>query len=283
MVSYYFKLGGDFLSLTFQATKFIYNGISSDKFNLMICSFERSSGVSNSKEVSEITINSEKVTGSDKWLKINSDYSSPLSFTFNICKKGGTIFTAIERRMISAWLTSSHGEYKVLQFCSLEYSDVIFHAKCTTLEKNTIAGDVVGYQLTFTTNAPYGFTPEKQLNINMNSDVFTTNIMNSSDELETMLYPKLEITILQNCNFTIINNRINKTFGIDNCTVGEVITINPEIGYIYSSVRGTSVISAFNKVWFGLYCDTFNMSNNITINGKANVKIICSYPRKVGV
>lgn len=271
------------MALTFQATKFMYDNISSDKFNIIICSFGENSGISNAKEVSEITIDNGKVTGSDKWLKIKSDYSSPLSFTFNVCKKDCSEFSSIERRTMSAWLTSSHGGYKPMQFYSQEYCNIIFYAKCTTLEKNTVAGKVIGFQLTFTTNAPYGFTPEKELNINMTSSTQTLNIMNSSDEVDVMLYPKLEITILQNCNFSIKNNRVNRTFSISNCTSGEIIMVDPEVGYINSSKRGSDIISAFNKVWFGLYCDMADMSNSVTINGKANIKITCSYPRKVGV
>lgn len=261
----------------------MFDNISSDKFNVMICAFGSGSGLNTSKEVADVNIESLKTPSSETWYRTKSDYNSPLTFTFSICKKDYSYFIPLERRMISSWLQSKQGTYKTMQFFGLEYSNVIFHAKCTTLEKNVVGGEVVGYNLTFTTNAPYGYTKEQVTNIVMPSSTYSTIVVNTSDEVDSPLYPRLEITINENCNFKMKNNRSGLTFGVTGCTTGEVITVEPEIGYIYSSIRGVNIINNFNGVWFSLTKDIFDMKNSITLTGKANVKLMCSYPRKVGV
>ena len=275
--------GGESLAVKFQARKFMFDNVSSDKFNLVICSFDGSSVVK-SNEVADVNITTEKVAGSDKWLKTKSDYSSPLSFTFSICKKDYSAFLPIERRIISGWLQSAHGGYKPMQFFSQDYANVVFYSKCVTIEKVIIDSEIFGYNLTFQTNAPYGYTTEQTFGITSTSNGITLNITNTSDEFDVILYPRVEINVLANCEISIKNNNTKRTTRIKNCVAGERIIMDAELGIIESSVRdGSTIITDFNKIWFGLTNTIFEIKNSITFTGDAQIKIICAYPRKVGV
>jgi hypothetical protein len=97
-----------------------------------------------------------------------------------------------------------------MQFFCVDYSNIIFYAKCTSLEKFIVDGEVLGYNVTFTTNAPYGYTLEQTFNINATQTVYSTIITNTSDEIDVPLYPKLEITMLESGGFSIKNENTGK-------------------------------------------------------------------------
>lgn len=267
--------------MAIHAQEFEFDNISCKEFGVMIAKI----GDSNQDNVSagsEIDFKKTYACGSKKWIALSEKYSSPISFTIQIIKvEYNKVFYAHEVSAIHRWLKKNG--YKKFTFIQDEYEDICVFAKCLTIEEIIIGGKTCGLEIAFETNSALSYSGEiiKEINTQENDEF---EIVDLSDEVGS-IYPYLDITILENCDFGIKNNLSGNMFLIKNCLNGENITLDQEKGIITtnSSLHKTTIYSDFNYKWMDILNTYEDRINKYKVIGKAKITIKFRYRRKVGV
>ena len=259
-------------------------------FNFIICHINTDGGVSNVSIGSDITFNTIKNTNSSIHKVTSSSYESvytttPFEIIKDPCKNKYTqekmYMNDFEIREIVKWLNRrDYHKFKPLGGVG-QYTDVCYYGSFN-VEQITLNGETIGLSLTFTSNAPYGFSEEiLEYEITKANDMFYVDI--DSDEIGT-IYPKATITCKQDGNFKIKNNLSGNQMVINNCKNGEVITIDGENKLISSSLSSHSTLfNDFNYTWIDLVSNDEEAINSYTISIPCTIEIKYSSVRKVAV
>lgn len=155
------------------ATDFTYNGQTLSSFNMMPVSF-------NGHEDDMISIGSEteyadaRPYDSYLWHYYGGQYSAPLTITLQIGIDPARLsnpytdaqeISYAQERALNKWLSPRQG-FKELMIpfidgVSSTPNNLYFFAHVTRTEKIRFGGKCLGFEVEFTTNAPYAFTEEK--------------------------------------------------------------------------------------------------------------------------
>lgn len=158
----------------------MFNGQRASDFGCMVCSFD---GGLQPVSGGEVEFNAIKTPGSDAFTFYGSQFNSPVSWNFSICKNprrnGSLHFSQYEESMIMKWLVKTDG-YRWLQFEQEGYEDIFYKVMINALP-HQVAGQTIGFDLTATSNCAYGFTdlitkkasidPNQPLTFNIHSDI----------------------------------------------------------------------------------------------------------------
>jgi phage-related protein len=260
---------------TIQMHNFIFNGISSEEFGVMMCTFSTSSpSSSNDEETEIITV---KTYGSDIFHLVNTNYSNPLKFPITLCNTDGTFIDAYKQRELKKWLCRTDGYhwlsvdqddlYNIRYKCIMSFSDMEHIGRMNG-----------GMYFNVQCDSPFAYTTEQRKTYTCSSDTlnFIFNYSSDFDKSDKPYYPSLVITSAITGTIRITNNTTNEYIQFTNCTNGEIITISDD-GTPTSSINRV-IIDYWN------YGDLYfvNGSNSITISGNCTLKIIYSYPIRVG-
>ena len=133
------------------AHSFVFDGISSDNFNLVICWVNKevdtsTNGLKKSVRKSESNV-SRYVSN-----VYGSSVDENISFTFDIAKNDFLPFTKEESIEINAWLTQSNTP-RLLHFNDYEIPSIDYYAVCTNIDDIIINGRNAK-TVTFETNSP---------------------------------------------------------------------------------------------------------------------------------
>lgn len=260
------------------AKHFVYNGVSSEEMNVMLCRFD-SSGKEDVSAGSLLELKNSKTFGMNHWDFYNSSYKEPLSFTIQIKKISNTPFTLQEQANITQWICCKDG-YKPFQFDDWDYDKVIFYSFCQELLFINIGGQIIGAQANFVCNAPFAFSP-------IQHKIFLSNTTNLfyvlSDEIG-FLYPKFTIEIIKDCDVQIINESESKRVTeIQHCIAGETIILDNQLKIIQSD-KTHDFANDFNFVWFRLVKLNYkHTKNEISVIGDCKVTMTYQFIRKIGV
>lgn len=262
---------------------FVYNGRRLSDYGYTICKFGGSSGTETISFGNNLTFETVQNNGSHINKITSSDYGDAYSTTFQIIKddcrgiNDVKYITDIDYRKIMRWLNQK--EYKkFIPISDNKYFTGLFFMGSFNISPIVFNGVIFGLELTFTSNAPYGFgTP-----IKIETNVQSFDIYSDSDEIG-FVYPKIEITCLQAGNLSITNSLDASSTVINNCKANEVITLDSENQIIQSSVSHDKLYNDFNFVYPKIFSTENNDKNTITVSLKN--KMITSYTpiRKVGV
>lgn len=263
---------------------FEFDGVSSDVYNIMLCSFDiqdniRSSSIS-------YTVLSGDITPSRPVPNFyNKKYADLLKFKIEICKKCETneTFTTEEQRKLIRWLTSpiDYRKFKIVDYEDCDYHvGIDYYCMCTNYGETVIKDNIVGMFFEFQCNAPYAFMEEEVIEFISTSSTSTTLIIdNKSDELEEDYYPVIELTGTATGVVTITNNMYPDEIMELNVLNGQTLCINNDESDISDNMDSFNYATDTNLVWLRLVCG----NNTITITGDCTGYFKCSYPRKVGV
>jgi hypothetical protein len=258
----------------------IFDNIPSSHFELIVCKFDKSSGIERESIGSEREFTSSKPPISNKWYDFGSQYTTPFEITIALCKNDLSKINDDESPKIAWWLIRND-EKKWLHFNKIGYEDIFFKCSATKIEKITIGGYTYGMEITFICDSPFGYSSIQNKSFNINSNK-TFTIYNDSHDIGN-IYPDMQIHITQDCNLTITNNIENRIFKINNCTKNEIITIDGERKIITTSNKLHKIYNDFNWKYFRLVSNNFTHKNEIVINGYANIELSYRTVRKVGV
>ena len=268
---------------------FIYDNV---KLSEMGLGFAYFNGSEDSVEVgNELTLNTIKSATSNESVKINHEYSDNLSMTFQISRYDDCqneeydyhIFSDEEINKVVRWLNRKDYHKFVPVYANSEFDNVYFNATFNvSLVK--FGFDVVGFELTMNTNAPYGFMESSVYELTFNSTSDALVIEDNSDE-EGYRYAQATITCLEDGDLEIGNWRDPyNVVKIANCKKSEVITLDGVHKIISSTgVAHTTIAKDFNYKFIRLYNDYYNSTNKFKSSMKIKLSITYSPVRKVGI
>ena len=279
--------------MSLYCTEFVFDGVSSEEYDLIICSFN---GAENGEATagSNIEFTTFKTPNSNKWVKTSATYNEQLSFTFQICKNpcvSNQPFSERELAFLMRWLVRK--DYKYLQFIQEGFENIYYNCQLNA-QRYMISGECYGLTLTAICDAPFGWS--EPINYSLSSSTTATHrLYDSSDEIGE-IYPMIEIlSKSDNQEISLTNSMTNVTTSILNCMNGERIILSSEnkiasssecvpsdegIGYVG---RHTTFLDDFNWEWFAIGNTFNNRVNEITTTGNCDINLYWRVPRKAVV
>ena len=220
-------------------TNFIYDEISLSSFGCIICELGSSSSQNSVSNGSNIEFTTVSMNGGRNQVLANAKYSEMITATFSICKNPCVsnytpAFTVTEISQITSWLTR-FGFHK-LQIDAVGYEDIFFMGSFRSVSKVEFGGEVIGLTFEFTSDAPFAYKNERTDTLVFAQDG-EQNLNVYTDDLGDF-YPKVIIT----CGAT--GDLYINDLEIDNCTTGEVITL--QYPTFYSSNGRHDIENDFN-------------------------------------
>lgn len=258
---------------------FMYDNQYASDYQLMICSFEKSSGATTVDMGSQFENNQIKIVGTDEFVNINNDYSTPSPFLFQVCKITNDYtadeITSYEFSNINRWLNRK--ESHRFKIDKDNYEDIYFVGRFN-IKAIKINNIIYGLELTFVSDFPYGFSDEI-------TETFTGkdfSVYNYSDEIGILL-PTIKITCKEEGDLIIRNSMDNEIFKLTECKNGENIIIDSKNMIIQSSDLSHKVYDCFNYNYIKL-CNTYTEREN-KFNSTLNIDMEIKYSpvRKVGI
>ena len=261
-------------------TDFEYAGQKLSAKNCMICSFD-SLGLEDTALGGTLSMTTVRDNNSFEQRKIASSYDDQLEYTFQICKincnnTNDMVFSNKETRQIMKWLNRK--SYEVFKPIYDKIYDGVFYRGYFNVKAKVLGADIIGFELTFTSNAPYGFE-------NYSTTVDLTaggkiTINTDSDEIG-YIYPSLRIVCKQAGDLTLTNNRDGQKTIIKNCSANEVITISKN--KVIASSSHTTLSSDFNYLYPRLITTYSSDANTFSTSLPCNITFSYETIRKVGV
>ena len=271
------------------ATDFEYDGMRLSDYGMMICSFDNGGGLETVSSGADLSFETVKSARSDNFRLTNSKYEEGYSMTFQICKNNclddDKKISPMEVSAIQRWLCRKDNfhRFKVLQE---GYEGIHWNATFSS-KQIEVAGQIVGLELTLTTDSSYAYGEEQSItfrttNVGGNYSAVAT-LYDLNDEIGYM-YPTVTIT-----NFTtgklIISNITNMlpetivtTIKFDDL---DTITINGKNKTI-KSTNGYDLSGKFNFV-FPKLMNTFDERKNLYVIQGIDCEVTFSYCPKIKV
>ena len=268
-----------------RATDFIYDGVQLSSLGYIVCTFD-SGGTDSSSAGSEITFNSVKQHGGVYYAQTGTEYEQCFSTTFSICKNTtdgpGQEIPLDEYRKLMRWLNRRRFyDFVLLDPKENGWKDITFQGSFN-VEKIEFAGNIIGLNLTFNTNRPFGVGKTTTVAFSIEAANGTYNITNDSDEIGVLYPDLLEVTCKQDGDLSITNNLEGRVTFITGCTAGEKITMDCVDKIVTSSLAShKKIYNDFNFTFFRLYNSYSDRVNTITFSIPCDVKIIYRPIRKV--
>lgn len=261
-------------------TDFEYAGQKLSAKNCMICSFD-SLGLEDVVLGGTLSMATVRDNNSFEQRKVVYSYDDQLEYTFQICKMNcndanDKVFSNKEVRQIMKWLNRQ--SYEVFKPIYNKTYDGVFYRGYFNVRAKVLGDEVIGFELTFTSNAPYGFENcSKTVDLSSGGNV---TLNTDSDEIG-YIYPNLKITCKQAGNLTLTNNRDGQKTIIKNCSANEVITISKN--KVITSSSHPTLASDFNYLYPRLITTYSSDANTFSISLPCNITFSYETIRKVGV
>lgn len=256
--------------------KFTFGGCSSDEYGVIAVHFgSENGGTLYGGQATELVL--DKAAQSEKWEKISQRYKEPMKLTLQVVNKDGSDIFQERERVLSRWLCKRSG-FQWLFIQDKRYSDIWIECIMSNPQVWTVGG-VKGMQFDVTTSSPFAYSDEREYTYTFtDTDKVIDNLYVYNDE-EILIYPEIEITMLEAGNLSITNSRETDSAYqtvINNLVAGEVVTIVN--GKISSSISTHDVFNETNKKWLRLYDEdnqiTFSLKCQVTIKFREYRKLV---------
>lgn len=252
---------------------FIFRGETLSSHGYMICEFD------NRSSASTVTTDSQKEFASIPMFNgkyhpiLYHTYGSSLIMEMDICKledSDSQLITPEESALIKRWLNSSNSHE--LRLCDENYSNYFWNGTFNVEEVHYALG-CIGFHLTFTSTAPFGYKDKVELSgsVVKNGTIIIDDI---SDE-EGYIYPDITITLKSSGDLRITNDFDRRETVVRRCVSGETLTFthllqilssngSHELGddFNYKFIRiNNKYDKTVNRLTFSLPC-TYSISYN---------------------
>lgn len=288
-------------------TDFEYDEQLLSDHGLIICHFDGNDGLNTVSSGADITFNQFSPSGSNRFMIGSSTYDSAYTATFQICRNPCLVSSQDEMTIsteeisaIQRWLCrKKYCKFKIIQNDYEDlYWNVVFSTKQIELE-----GEVIGFELTLLSDAPYGYLEDVSVEYNCFADT-PFYFYDISDE-EGHIKPNLTITFLEDGKDEFINGELTKSkvfklqhceedlldhkiTEIQNCSSGEKIIIDGKNQIISTSFSEHKLCNDFNYTFPRLY-SIYNgwidngTKNMFVTNIDCKIKLSYSPIRKFGL
>lgn len=218
---------------------------------------------------------------------VDVKYEEPEPFIFDIfkdpCKNDDMSFKDTEVSYIMRWLNKRKYE----KFCPIyddgSYAEIYFKGSFN-VSAVYIGGNIVGFTLTFTPNAPYGFETEKTISYLLNAnDKF--EFYNNSDEFGYLYPSKFVVKCNNDGDFTMDNSLDQRnTVNVKNCKSGETITFNCQDKIVQTDNDShSSICKDFNYNFPRFKSTEYENKNIFTVSIPCTISVTYSLIRKAGI
>lgn len=261
------------------AIDFEYDGQYLSDYGFVICSFDGSYGSETVSAGSKITFNTVPMHNGKKYSLTGTQYDECIQTTFSIAKNpchndgmDDMKITNDEYRDMMRWL--NRREFLKFQIFdeNEDNRDTCFFEASFNVEKIFFGGTLYGLNLTMETNRPFGYGEEQVLVYDITDTSKEYILYDVSDEIG-YVYPDMTITCNGTGNLTIANKTENCSMAINNCSSGEVITVNGEEQIISSSLNSHHLYDDFNFEFFRIGNTFANRENIITTSLPCTLEI----------
>ena len=284
-------------------SSFTYNGKSSDDFGVILCVADQqpdSIAMGLTREALKGEITSRRPVAN--WY--NTKYSDVLSFEVTITKPENRAFSRDEVRDINAWLTGPRTP--TLLFFEDEAFDPINYYGVFTDVTNTYGSGILMLTYTFTCDAPYGWSNEREFKYTSGG---VLEVVNDTDEINDFVYPLLEISAspgqeieienLSEISSNLLTHKIKFTIPseINGTAYKNPLYMNSKFHKIYYKLNSITTLPVnLSNLGFstddlinldngslGLYWPRLVPgTNKFNITGDCSIRMIFRSPRKVG-
>jgi len=206
---------------------FEYDGLLLSDFGCMVCNLDKTSGLDTASNGSQINFSTTPILKGVNQVLADTNYSECLTATFQICKHpcyyhgDDAYMTAEEVAELMRWLNRK--SFHKLRLDLEGYERVYFQGSFN-VDVVKYGTNIAGLSLNLTTDAPFGRgdTIYKNFNLTANQPVV---FRDTSDEIG-FIYPKTKVTCGESGKLIITNDIEDRRTIIDNCTSGEIITMD---------------------------------------------------------
>ncbi len=279
------------------AKTFVFNGINSEDYNVIIGWIDSQPDVSTNGLNIEVQKSSTKKRITDNIY--GSNYTDNIKFNFSIVRIDGAEIIREESIRINQWLTSSPLP-QLLKFNDCDDYMLHYYAVCTVINDIVVGGRLIGKELTFETNSSCAFMNK----VEKSFDVVDTKIIyinNTSDTSDGIYYPTITLSsisdsvVIENVtdkkSMTIDTTNViadetgNKTLKLD-CMNMTIVDSTGKL--VYASDIGwnaeyKSYVSSTGSYMNHIYwLRLLKGMNELKITGNCTFKIECEFPRKAG-
>lgn len=268
-------------------TDFEYAGMKLSDYGFMVGSISGSSGAGTVSIGSELTFNSVKNHSSNIYTVTSTTYNDvyqaePFQILRYDCNEGAIYPTEADIRALMKWLNRKEYAKFVPITDEWGYITETYWMGYFNAELTVDGGKIVGLELTFITNAPYGFGEPKTSENTLMSDEDSFGIYCDTDEIG-YTYANAEITLNATGNLIIYNSLDSHYTSIDNCTAGEKIILDGERKIISSSLEHDKLANDFNYNFIRLFANYDDDINMFSSNLPIDVSITYTPVHKTGV
>lgn len=260
---------------------FMFDGRYASEYGLMMCDFSSSSD--DSMIVSDFTYDTFIPGNSDRNYFTASSFSDVLITKIQVCivdKCQIRSITDYDIEEIAKWLCRENGYHRFAFINKDRSNDVEYNAKIS-INKIKLINDIYGLELTITTDSQYGFTKIR----NSYSLVSKQEILIKNHSAKSGgIFPEIQLTCKESGNYQL-SFRFGQHYDmlkIQNCSVGEVITIS-NMHVISSSIFEHDIYNDFNYVFPMIRSDFYDNRNYIQTNLSCDFIMVYESRRKVGI
>lgn len=268
-----------------KALDFNYDGLFLSDFGCIICTFD-SPGTDDFSVGSEISFNTATVNFGKRNYLTSIQYDNCLTAEFSICKnvdnmkdKENQFFTIEEQRELTRWL--NRPEFLPLYIVDEGYENIYFEGSFN-LSKVEVAGNIIGFNLEFTSNRPFGLSRPYVRKFNVSSAGQRVVIQDMSDEIG-YLYADIAITCGASGTLSIRNDIDGRITEVKNCIAGEKITMKDMIIESSNGTHQRTIMNDFNFTFLRISNKFGERKNGLTFSMPCSVVLSYSPIRKVGI
>lgn len=267
------------------ATDFEFDGKRLSDFGYVIASFD-DSGDGAAMSGANISLSTSSSLGNERFDLFNVTYNEPYTITFTIMKdpcisgdQEDMYLSPIEVSALQRWLCRKN-HYCKFKIDQDEYENIYWMGTFTS-QQYVMNGHIIGLELTFTADSPYGHIDKINLDYTVSAN--GNFVVVDASEEEGYIYPNLVIKLNSAGNLTITNSRDTKITRINNCTANETITIDGEHLIIKTSVSGHDLGKDFNYIFPRIINTVEDVTNTFNSNLACSVKMTYAPAIKTGI
>ena len=267
---------------------FEYAGRRLSDFGCVICSISTSLKDYEIDIGCDITFTEVKNNHSSIHSKVSSGYENVYTATFDIIKYNcnsidDVPMSSLEARNIIKWL--NRDDYYKLKFINeiADESNVHYYGSFNVKQK-MFHGEILGLTLTFTSNAPYGFSDIVQNKFMMLNTDQSWFLHGESDKYG-LIYPVVTLRCFADGTYEITNKTTGTKMQIDNCIKNETIFIDGEHKIIDTDNKDhkKTLPNDFKYEYLDILVDEYESKNEYTTTLPCELIIDYMPVRKVGV
>ena len=225
--------------MAFYARSFIFDGIPSEVFGLIITSSDSGEGQWNAS--SDVEIKTEKLFRRPVPYFYGTTQTPVLEFEAQITTTSGEL-TAVDSSLIQKWLFGK-STYKKLRIVQPDMEDIYYNCFLTNPQINRVGNIIRGFTFNIVCDSPFAWKNPKSVTYTVSNRTYT--LYNESDN-NFYTYPKLVIDMDGTSNGSISIKNVtdnNNTFAMTGLPAQDVITVDCDLQIVTDSLNTPNLLN----------------------------------------